>query len=235
MNNKIVYLLAIFITIYGTHGQVIVSEIMYNPAGNDAGREWIEIYNRGNTSVNIEAWKLKESGTNRSFTLEQGSYVMNPGDAIIIVKNYSAFLNDYPEYNNPEYNKSVVRCSFAGLVNTGGEELTLFDSFGNAINSVFYSTFAPEGHSIEIVDCLKDNTNMENWIVGKYKGEPGSIICPQESEPEQEIPEKEVPDQQDNENHDKNPTQNIPEFNLIGTSLILLLSIGFVLKRAKTF
>jgi len=45
-----------------------ITEVMYNPAGNDTGREWVELYNSGSAAVTLTAgtngWKLND-GSNQ--------------------------------------------------------------------------------------------------------------------------------------------------------------------------
>ncbi|GMU23165.1 MAG: hypothetical protein AMXMBFR13_32480 [Phycisphaerae bacterium] len=60
-------------------GQVIITEIMYNPAStenNPAISEWIEIYNASGTAINLTGWYLRDvsarSGDFPSFTLARG-------------------------------------------------------------------------------------------------------------------------------------------------------------------
>ena len=52
-------------------GDVIISEIMYNPDSSEAlpnDVEWIEIYNTGGTSVDLTGWAIQdEDGTSSAF------------------------------------------------------------------------------------------------------------------------------------------------------------------------
>ena len=42
------------------------NEIMYDVVGSDDDREWLEIYNENNSSINIQSWKFFEDGTNHN-------------------------------------------------------------------------------------------------------------------------------------------------------------------------
>ena len=75
--------------------EVVINEIMYNPKGSDEGHEWVEIYSNG--AVNLSGWKFYEGGTNHTLTLINGSWIID--DYVIIVDNWSAFLEDYPNYD----------------------------------------------------------------------------------------------------------------------------------------
>ena len=41
---------------------VIINEIMFDPRGEDAGREWVELWNEGKESASLSGWLI----TNRS-------------------------------------------------------------------------------------------------------------------------------------------------------------------------
>ena len=57
---KLIILLLIIPTV---SAQIEITEIMYDVPGSDAGREWIEIHNTGNTT-DLTDWRFFESGSN---------------------------------------------------------------------------------------------------------------------------------------------------------------------------
>ncbi|MCB5246432.1 MAG: lamin tail domain-containing protein, partial [Candidatus Cloacimonetes bacterium] len=46
-----------------SHAQVVINEVCYDPSGADGGKEWIELYNSGNTDVNLAGAKLLSGGS----------------------------------------------------------------------------------------------------------------------------------------------------------------------------
>lgn len=46
-----------------TFAQVLINEVCYDPAGPDSGKEWIELYNAGNSDVNLQGAKLFSGGS----------------------------------------------------------------------------------------------------------------------------------------------------------------------------
>ncbi|HPR17220.1 MAG TPA: lamin tail domain-containing protein [Candidatus Cloacimonadota bacterium] len=42
---------------------VVINEVLYDPAGTDSGYEWIELYNHSDTPVNLADWKIEKAGT----------------------------------------------------------------------------------------------------------------------------------------------------------------------------
>jgi hypothetical protein len=113
---------------------------MYNPSGDDSGREWIEFYNNG-SSVNIEGWKLNEGNTNHGISVYQGSYLIEGGDFFVIAYNPEDFLLDYPDYNGKLFD------SVFSLSNTG-KYLSLKDCNLSLVDEFNYSNLAEEGYSL---------------------------------------------------------------------------------------
>ncbi|ODS37678.1 MAG: hypothetical protein A7315_03895 [Candidatus Altiarchaeales archaeon WOR_SM1_79] len=40
---------------------IVINEIMYNPEGSDDGEEWVEIYNYGDTAIDLTGWYLTDN------------------------------------------------------------------------------------------------------------------------------------------------------------------------------
>jgi hypothetical protein len=77
--------------------QVVITEIMYDlQEGSDSGREWIEVYNSGEATVDLSKWKLVESGKNHKISKVRG--VLDAGTYAIIADNSTKFADDHPEY-----------------------------------------------------------------------------------------------------------------------------------------
>ena len=111
-----------------------ISEIMYNLPGNDAGREWIEIYNNEIQAINLSGWKFYDTG-NHNLNLINGSWIFNSGDYAIIADNSNTFLNE-----NPTFNGNIFDSSF---------------SLGNS-----NATIALKNNSLVIVESM---TYFSNW------------------------------------------------------------------------
>ncbi|MEK6938942.1 MAG: lamin tail domain-containing protein [Nanoarchaeota archaeon] len=154
------------------YAEVLISEVMYNPNGSEAGREWIEIYNEGDTSVDPKNLIFFESEGNHTLTLINGSLI-NPREYAIIASNDTLFIQDHPTYN-----KTLIYADFNSLSNSG-EYLALFDLFGQKIDEVNYSSGSKDGFSIELKNLSSDNLIRSNWgyslIFGGTPGETNSI------------------------------------------------------------
>ncbi len=132
---------------------------MVNPNAvfDDVG-EWIELFNAGGTSADLEGWTLHDGGSN-SHTIGS-ALVVAPGGYAVLARNGDAQVNggvaaDYTYGDD-----------FA-LVN-GGDSVMLDDESAALVDSVAYGVAAPwplntPGISIELNDPALDNAEGANW------------------------------------------------------------------------
>jgi len=79
-------------------GDVVLNELVPNPAGSDAGNEWVELYNKDSSSVDISGWQL-EAGTSSysvrftlpaSTTIAPQAYIVIGGPAVAFADHNAA-------------------------------------------------------------------------------------------------------------------------------------------------
>jgi hypothetical protein len=76
----------------GSDGELIVTEIMYNPdVVSDTAGEWLELYNSGASTLNLNGWGIQDYGTD-SFTISE-DVIVQPGDYVVLCKNSDSALN----------------------------------------------------------------------------------------------------------------------------------------------
>ncbi len=129
-------------------GQVIVSEIMYNPAGSDDGREWVEAQNIGEASIDISGWRFFEGNANHKLLIVQGNTYLQPGGFAVLASNPSAFLLDFPGFAGTLFDSSF------SLNNTSGETLALKDGKGVVVSEVNYKPVwgaGGDGNSLQLI------------------------------------------------------------------------------------
>lgn len=105
-----------------------IIEILPNPKGKDSGRETIELYNYGKQSVVVDSWILDNILPNQDLSSKAFTF-----------SNLTIEPNEYFAITVPS-GKFVLN-------NTKGGVVTLFDGEEQVIDSVNYSTKAPEGKS----------------------------------------------------------------------------------------
>lgn len=115
-------------------GKLIITEIHYNPAGDDAGQEWLELMNISSDTIDLTGVSL--SGIN--YTFATGT-LLGPGERIVIVEDQTTFA--------ALYDTAGIRIApgvFTGSLTNGGEELALIDSTGtNDIQRFTYDDESP--------------------------------------------------------------------------------------------
>lgn len=112
--------------------QVIISEIMYNPAGSDTGtgfnKEWIELYNTGAAAVDLTGWAVGDSQDNNWASPFPLGTSIAPGGVLVVTGDATTFDNQW----GTGINRIQVN-SFPTLANTPSptnERAAVRDAFG---------------------------------------------------------------------------------------------------------
>lgn len=160
--------------------KLVVSEIYYNPAGQDETTEFIELLNVGASSLDLGGTRFTD-GIDFTFP---ASTILAPGEHILVVANrasfearYGAALNIAGEFEN------------GTVLSNGGELITLQNSTGTIIQSFSYSDSSPwpeeaDGDDFSLVllnpDSLPDHSLASSWRASALAGgNPGtSDSCP---------------------------------------------------------
>ncbi len=95
---------------------IVINEIMYSPISGDENHEYLELYNRGGSPVNLGGWRFLD-GIN--YTIPQGTVLTN-GQYLVIAKNHTNLLARYT--NLPPANTVG---NYKGTLANGGERITL--------------------------------------------------------------------------------------------------------------
>jgi hypothetical protein len=166
---------------------LLISEVMYIPLGNEPDNEWIEIYNAGDTTINLSDYKIGDEETSGgSEGMLQFPYGTNigPGEVIVIANRATAFLSLYgflPDFEMIDsYLFVPVMIPYLiwadGQVHLGnmGDEVLILDDQDNTVDAVSwgFSDFAfnppvpgvDPGHSIERFPANIDTNSNEDWI-----------------------------------------------------------------------
>ncbi|HUC89156.1 MAG TPA: lamin tail domain-containing protein [Candidatus Paceibacterota bacterium] len=88
-----------FVLAHTAYANLEITEIMYNPKGDDANREWIELYNNGDESVTIisgktdSAWRFDDGSSSLHYINDQ--LVIPAEGYAIIASNKTTFISEY--------------------------------------------------------------------------------------------------------------------------------------------
>ncbi len=139
---------------------VIINEIMYNPiTGNDLD-EYIELYNRGGSTVDLSGWRVE--GVDLTFPAATS---ITGGAYLVVARSPAQIRSTYGLSAS-----TVHGTAWLGTLRDGGERLNLIDQNGNVVDTVGYRDGGewpvwPDGggSSLELIDPMSDNDVGGSW------------------------------------------------------------------------
>jgi uncharacterized repeat protein (TIGR02543 family) len=159
---------------FSTLNPVIFNEINYNSHPSLNTGDWVELYNRGEQTVDISGWIFKDSEDIHTYIIPSGT-VLSPGDYFVLCRDMASFNTYYPGISNREGN-------FNFGLSTEGEYIRLYNGYGELEDSVCYGISLPwpsepcgHGPTLELIDPFLDNALPESWRASVLKGTPGKI------------------------------------------------------------
>lgn len=163
---------AVFEIAESTDNKIVINEINYNSAPEKDTEDWVELYNAGNTTVDLKNWIISDSGPGYGFTISS-DIVLVPGAFAIICRDTEAFLKFFPKTKNFSGNMGF------GL-SSSGDDINLYDPSRNLVDFVNYTVNSPwptdangTGATIELIDPFRDNNLGQNWRSKYDGGSPG--------------------------------------------------------------
>lgn len=166
--------------VWAASQDIIISEIMYNPAGSDADAEWVEIYNNGPSAAEIitgsgaNSWRFND-GTNHALILIQGAAVLTAQTAAVLASDAETFLQKYPQYSGTLFDTVM------SLNNTSDTLKLSADKGESFFGQVSYQNSwgaDGDGKSLEYVNS--------SWIASAVQGGTPGIIAPAGAPPSQD-------------------------------------------------
>lgn len=134
---------------------VIINEFLCSP--NDNQPEWVELYNRSDTLINLKNYLFGDSVAQSLITNEDLN--LNPHDYLILTENYSLFLSSYPEANC-----SLIEPETWHILNNSGDRIILKDSLGFVMDEVSYNSGVDiKGVSQERISPERKSSDPDNW------------------------------------------------------------------------
>lgn len=113
----------------------VISEVMYDPAGTDTNREWVEIYNGSSAAIDLSGhFFLTDGITSAHHGLAAvTTSSIAAGEYAVIVQNVDSFKADFPAYDG-----LIFDSSWSGLTASSGKTLAVIDSSGAVLDQVTY-------------------------------------------------------------------------------------------------
>ena len=105
---------------------VVINELMVEPPNGERDGEFIELYNKGDSSIDLSAWAFTE-GIDYNFP---GGTVIPANDYLVIAAN--------PEITSAAFPKAKVIGPYLGNLANNGEFIRLVDQWGNTVDKLHY-------------------------------------------------------------------------------------------------
>jgi hypothetical protein len=158
---------------------IVLSEIMFNPSGDENANEFIELYNADQFPQDMTGWKISDGGgTDSLVETEQGMMLLPYHYAVILDPDY--FADSSTTYDGMIPTGALLltinnsNLGSGGLHNTNPEMITLIDNHGVSVSIYTYSVGNADGHSDEkvIVTGGNEESNWSNSVA--VNGTPGA-------------------------------------------------------------
>ncbi len=146
---------------------LLISEVVYDPPGEEPGGEWIELLNPTAAPVILAGWLLRDGISQDALP----DYTLAPGAYVVVATNAATFRAAYPAYAGGLID---LGSPIGNGLSNSGDALLLLDPAGAAVDALSYgsdaSVFAPacpdvrEGHSLARVPPGRDTDTAADWI-----------------------------------------------------------------------
>jgi len=137
---------------------VVINEIMFRPPSGTA--EWIELFNPGDTPVNIQLWKLSDSHLDAPIEISPMDVIIDSEQYLIIAEDSTIFTL-FPEISCPV----ITPVDGFPALNNDGDWIVLTDLTQTVIDDVnFSSSWGSElGFSLERIRSDELSGDPMNW------------------------------------------------------------------------
>ncbi|MEW6069721.1 MAG: PKD domain-containing protein [Candidatus Thermoplasmatota archaeon] len=149
---------------------VVISEVLYNPADSDMGKEWVELYNPTSNDISMSSWIIEhwsgdEDEIVGNVTLPSNAII--PGYGFYLI-GWSSEIAPMPDYIPLEWFHPVV-----GLHNGAGkgDAIILKNESGIIIDILGYGNI-PAEHSHFYEGSPKNISGVENRSLERKPGTP---------------------------------------------------------------
>ena len=149
---------------------VVINEIMYHPVSENDDDEYIELFNKGSSNVDMSSWRLVDGVT---FTFPAGT-VISAGGYLVVAKNSTRLLANYTNLDSG----NLIGDYSGSLANSGervalakpddpdlpNEDFVVVDEVTYSDGGRWGKWADGEGSSLELRDPRSDNRLAANWM-----------------------------------------------------------------------
>ncbi len=166
-------LIALYFESASAESPIVLSEVMFNPSGNESLNEYVEIFNTSNIdAVDIEGWTVGDSLRDDEIVETDEGTVLEPRQFGLILD--SSYLSDESRVYDPLPEDALILSidgrafGSRGLSNSKGTVI-LKGRDGAVVASYTYTSENRDGHSDEKID-LEGEDSSDNWRDSRISG-----------------------------------------------------------------
>ncbi|MBN2100765.1 lamin tail domain-containing protein [Candidatus Dojkabacteria bacterium] len=78
---------------YANSESILINEVFYDPIGSDSGKEWLELKNISNNTIDLNGWSIEKAGSSFSEIAILPSYQIEPGEIALIGEPYVEYAD----------------------------------------------------------------------------------------------------------------------------------------------
>ena len=149
--------------------QIVFSEINYNATGGYDTKDWLELYNGSEQSIDLSGWIFQDEDTSHGFVF--------PPETVIEPSNFLVLCQSEIDFRRYQKRVSNVVGDISFNLGNGGDILKLIDPGGVLIDSVYYDDQDPwppeadgQGRTLELRDPNADNSDASVWSASALTG-----------------------------------------------------------------
>jgi hypothetical protein len=156
---------------------IVFDEINYNSDTLLNAGDWVELYNRSSSGINLTGYSLKDSKDDNIYFFPTNTQIA-AGGRLVIVHDIALFTARHPTVTN-------YLGSFAFNLSNDGEVIRLFNAQGKLSYSVVFdddgdwpSGADGDGYTLELLDPVANVNSSTDWFDGCIEGSPGFAYDP---------------------------------------------------------
>lgn len=161
-----------------TSETLVISEINYrSPISEEAG-DWVEIWNKTNSAVNLAGFRFRDDNNDNFYVFPSGT-LLNPQERIVLYNDAVNFTAQHPGVT-----KKVGPFPFA--LDGNGDAVRLYNISDRLVQSLWYDDDGvwpkcPDGEGFTLeLDTLftqaQDISDVSSWFCGCPSGSPGTAF-----------------------------------------------------------
>ena len=132
---------------------IVITEVMFNPDGDENAREYVEVMNRSDTGVSLAGWLIGDGAAwDEIIPVAGGNPILPAGAyALILDPDYFTVDDPYPDIppETPLFTVEDKALGSRGLSNSAAEPVSIITAAGDTASVVHYDIDCPPGHSWE--------------------------------------------------------------------------------------